>query len=1019
MTDLRVQATVSADGRQASAELKRLAGDVANTKQAMVEAKLATRAAADALRTQARAATEDTAAIDRLRDALIAARAAEVLATREHAAATATMNAQGRAAQNLAGNTNQARASMANLGQQVGDVATGIAAGTPAFTILAQQGGQIAFAMSGLGGKLGAVASFLSGPWGAAILGGTIVLGSLWSASNRVSEKQAELAAKKAQVKTAADLVTEAIKAEASAQEQFDALLKRSSRTEEEEIIRQGRLAAERLKGAEAIRAQTRALLEQEKQKLAGDLARANDPQFANEFGNAALPAIAARSGRISDINQQLRDLDAAAAADQRRVLGADALIGLRRATELTDAAAAATARYKAEEARLFSQRQAGTISQKAYEAALVAAKNSLERAMEAARSATRTEREAAKSAKDRTAENEKLAEAYNPLLAAQQDYRKALEDITKAEARGIASAGQASEARLAAADKLRRARLTALGGTATGPIQLAGAGDITDTLSGRVFAGEFAREMERVLGPEGLGRELGIRTGQEFGRAALEFSQVIGNGLAGGFARALQRSTALAALADRLVPGQGAGVSEGFRDVITGVANGFGIRLEKLFDKDGKFAKALGGVLGGAAVGGGVADIANTFGAGFSKLGSEIGGAIGGLESTKTALDSIASGLGQFAPIIGSVLGGIVGGILAPRNPFADVALTSSAAGVDSRLFNSRGDSSGNQGLSLAGAFGNQLSQLASALGGEIRAGLNLGAIGFSGDKFFFNPTGGDFKAAGNQRFNSAEEAVAAAVANALSTGAIATSPRVQAVLQRYASNVNQAVAEALKVKNLEELLEAQGNPFAAAFRDFERQARQRLEVARQYGFEIVEIEKLNADQRAALIRDTLQGTTGSAKALLDDFRFGDRAGGSVRDRLTSLGGERDRLAGLVRGGDGSQLDALAEVIRQIDDLQREAFGATGEAANGRAASAALLQELIDATEARVRAAAEEAQRAAAEQIGALRSMDATLEDLHGLGRQQVGILGGILAALQPAGSGSYDFDLARSVQR
>ena len=341
-------------------------------------------------------------------------------------------------------------------------------------------------------------------------------------------------------------------------------------------------------------------------------------------------------------------------------------------------------------------------------------------------------------------------------------------------------------------------------------------------------------------------------------------------------------------------------------------------------------------------------------------------------------------------------------------------------APGVDSRLFNSRGEGSGAQGLSLAGAFGNQLSQLASALGGEIRAGLNLGALGFSGDKFFFNPTGGDFKAAGNQRFNSAEEAVAAAVANALSTGAIATTPRVQAVLQRYASNVNQAVAEALKVKDLEQLLEARGNPFAAAFRDFERQAKQRLDVARQYGFDVLEIEKLNADQRAALIRDTLQGATGSARALLDDFRFGDRAGGSVRDRLTSLGGERDRLAGLVRGGDGSQLDALASVIRQIDDLQREAFGATGEAANGRAASAALLQELIDATEARVRAAAEAAQRAATQQLGTLQSMDGTLEDLFKLGQRQLGTLQAIAASLAGGGGGgAYGFELSRTVER
>lgn len=516
---------------------------------------------------------------------------------------------------------------------------------------------------------------------------------------------------------------------------------------------------------------------------------------------------------------------------------------------------------------------------------------------------------------------------------------------------------------------------------------------------------------MERALGVGGLGRELGVRAAGEFARSTVELSQAIGAGIAGGFGRALQRSTAIAALAERLSPGQGEALSGAFERAVREGIGPLTTALGRLFGSDGDFARSLGGALGGAALGSGVADVAGILGLTRNRQGAQIGGQLGG------AIGNIA--FGPVGGLIGGALGSIAGGLIRGRNPFADARLSTSAAGANASIFNQRGDGSSSQGLSIAGAVTSQLSQIAGALGAEIRAGLNLGAIGFSGNQFYFNRTGGDFKAAGNQRFGTAEAAVAAAVANALATGAITSSPRVTAALQRYAGNVNQAVAEALKVRDLEQLLEAQGNPFAQAFRDFERQARQRIDVARQHGFDVIQIERLNADQRASLIRDTLDRSTGSARALLDEFRFGDRAGGSVRDRLTTLGSERDRLAGLVRGGDGGSLDALAEVIRQIDDLNREAFGATGEAANGRAASAALLQELIDATEARVRAASEDARRAQADQVGALRSMDATLEDIFRQGQQSLAALQTIAGSFAPAGGGLYDFPLAQAASR
>ncbi len=990
MSDLNLQATVSADGKQASAELKKLAGNIGATKQAMVEAQLASRVAADALKVQTRAATEDAAAIDRLRDALVAARTAEALATREHVLAAAAMNTQGRAAQNLAGSTGQARASMANLGQQVGDIAQGIALGTSAFTILAQQGGQVAFAMSGMGGVLGRVATFLSGPWGAALLGGAIVLGSLSrghddaaGAAEKQSKAEKDVAEALETFRRASGLAAQSNReAVAAAREKISLLI-----DEKEKALDAAEsnltLAKARLAAVEADRPKDNAGIGR-----AGNFGINYVQQNANRDVERERKAIAELSGEVGKLRTERGGGDAFAAA-------------FRDAEIKTNAARAAAIRYDEALDAIRAKAKAGLIDRATATAEIAALMQQKKASEDAARGQ-------GKAAKDLAAENQKLTEAYNPLLAAQQEYKKSLDDIAKAETRGIATVGLAAEARLAAAEKLRQSRLKALGATPAAPIQLAGAGALGDSLGAQVFAGDQARELEAVV--DKIGKDLGIKIGSDFGKKALELSQLIGDGLAGGFGRALQRSNAIAGILENLVPGSGGlfqqasgeAIQKGFKPLKDG--------LEKIFGGDGKLTKVLGKAAGGAAVGAAISDVFNGLGISKNKKGASIGGQVGGAIGAATGIPGGA--------LIGSVFGSLVGGLFKGKNPFADAKITTTATGVSSSIFNQRGADSAEQGSSIAGTVGNQLQAIASALGAEIKAGINLGAIGFSGDQYYFNPTGGDFKAAGNQRFQKPEEAVAAAVASALGSGAVTASPRVQAVLQRYASDVNMAVVEALKVKDLEQLLEARGNPFLSAFKDFERQAAQRLDAARKYGFEVVEIEKINAEQRSALIRDTLSRATGSARALLDDFRFGSRASGSIREQLGALGGERDRLAGLVRGGDGGSLDALTSVLSQIDDLQREAFGATGEAAGGRASSTALLQELVDATEARVRAAAEEARKAAETQTATLQSMDGTLEDMFKLSQQQLAALQGIQAGLGGGGARS-EFLLANTVAR
>lgn len=81
------------------------------------------------------------------------------------------------------------QAGMAQLGQQLQDVSIQAQMGVEPLKILAMQGGQVATAMSLMGGAAGRVGTFLAGPFGVAIMIGVSVLGSL--ASSLFTNKQA------------------------------------------------------------------------------------------------------------------------------------------------------------------------------------------------------------------------------------------------------------------------------------------------------------------------------------------------------------------------------------------------------------------------------------------------------------------------------------------------------------------------------------------------------------------------------------------------------------------------------------------------------------------------------------------------------------------------------------------------------------------------------------------------------------------------------------------------------------
>jgi hypothetical protein len=90
--------------------------------------------------------------------------------------ATRAHNENARAANDNAAAANRAAFGARNLGQQVGDFATQVSLGGSVVQAFSAQVGQAGFAMSEMGGKIGAVGRFLTGPWGVALTVASLVL---------------------------------------------------------------------------------------------------------------------------------------------------------------------------------------------------------------------------------------------------------------------------------------------------------------------------------------------------------------------------------------------------------------------------------------------------------------------------------------------------------------------------------------------------------------------------------------------------------------------------------------------------------------------------------------------------------------------------------------------------------------------------------------------------------------------------------------------------------------------------
>lgn len=377
---------------------------------------------------------------------------------------------------------------------------------------------------------------------------------------------------------------------------------------------------------------------------------------------------------------------------------------------------------------------------------------------------------------------------------------------------------------------------------------------------------------------------------------------------------------------------------------------DGWARRMEKLgITVPESIAKGLKGNLGtileGAAFGGIGGSVFSALGGGKSdKTASSVGGILGeygGKELGKTITKEIGGSLGKtlggFAGPLGAIAGGILGNVVGglfktTQRGSAQITSVDQAAVVNGNYSAVQSDLGG-----LATNVQTGIRQIADALGGDL--GTFAVSINKYKDSYRVDPNGGTSVGGkygtndGVLKFDGdAEGAVRAAIANALSDGAIKgisdASQRILASGKDLETAIGKAVLIEAIPKNLKKMLD----PVGAAIDDLNREWKKTVAALKEGGASTEQMAQ--AQQLYNLQLEQVKNSTASASATLRDFadslKLGSNSPYSLRDQEATALAKLQPFLDQIASGKSIDQSAYQSAANTAIDIERQIYGST-----------------------------------------------------------------------------------------
>ncbi len=539
-------------------------------------------------------------------------------------------------------------------------------------------------------------------------------------------------------------------------------------------------------------------------------------------------------------------------------------------------------------------------------------------------RDTAKAEREAAQEQKKLDTALEQILGKFDPAADGARRYREELAEIDK-----LAGAGKITPDQQVAYIRNAKRDFTAAQTTAAndnfrlimGPEEVDGA--ITAWQNGIAAAGDMMREDAEAAG--------------------IAFTDQVRDGIAG--AADLLGIRISGPARTMLQPGGiEAQAGSSAKSLIDGLRNSpLKISTESL----DRLEKGIGSVLTGASYGQlGGSLFASITGGKQNQLGSAVGGALGKVAGDalgKTVASTIGGTLGKTlggaAGPLGAIAGGIVGSVIGglfKKSTSGSSTLTFGSDGLAAGTAKGNGTAEKAAASASANSVAGSLNRIAEALGGTVTGAgsVSLGyRPGHKAGAYRVDPTGqGNVKGGSVMAFATEEEAVRAAIADALSDGVIGGISAASKRILAAGGDLEKALSKALMIEAVPKDLKAMLDPVGAAIDELNAKFQKTVDALKEGGASAEQMTQ--AQQLYDLQLAQVKNSTATASASLKDFvaslKMGSNSPYSLRDQEQTAKAALAPYLAQIAGGKAIDQGKYQAAAQTYLDIERQLYGST-----------------------------------------------------------------------------------------
>ncbi len=357
------------------------------------------------------------------------------------------------------------------------------------------------------------------------------------------------------------------------------------------------------------------------------------------------------------------------------------------------------------------------------------------------------------------------------------------------------------------------------------------------------------------------------------------------------------------------------------------------------------RLEKGIGSALTGASygqVGGSV--FASITGGKQSQLGSAVGGALGKVagdalgKTVATAVGgTLGKTLGSAAGPLGAIAGGIVGSVIGglfKKTTQASSTLTFGSDGLAAGTAKGNGTAEKAAASASATSVVGSLNRIAEALGGSV-TGAGSVSIGYRPghkDGAYRVDTTGQGKLTGVLAFATEEEAVRAAIADALSDGVISGISAASKRILAAGGDLEKALSKALMIEAVPKDLKAMLDPVGSAIDELNAKFQKTVDALKEGGASAEQMTQAQQlyDLQLAQVKNSTASASSSLKEFVTSLKMGSSSPYSLRDQEQTAKAALQPFLAQISAGQSIDQGKYQSAAQAFLDIERQLYGST-----------------------------------------------------------------------------------------